>query len=246
MALRQTSSLFYKEEGYFVGSIVFDLLMGEEHSMEAEVSQHPVENGATVSDHIRNLPRKGSLTGFVTNHPLNKTYTLPQSFMEKLAPAGLFQNYAAGIAGNYGIRKPTGPTQADFAALQRPTNRAANTWELFKTLMAAKQPVVISTGLEKYRDVVVTKVATRRSSSTGDALEFDVEFQEIQFVTLAEVAITTTSKPLNLSTDANKQGTPTAKKGKVGGKTIPLSGSPAAKSTAKYGSGNSTSVGRIL
>ena len=177
MALRQTSSLFYKEEGYFVGSIVFDLLMSEEHSMEAEVSQHPVENGATVSDHIRNLPRKGSLTGFVTNHPLNKTYTLPQSFMEKLAPAGLFQNYAAGIAGNYGIRKPTGPTQADFAALQRPANRAANTWDLFKTLMAAKQPVVISTGLEKYRDVVVTKVATRRSSSTGDALEFDVEFQ---------------------------------------------------------------------
>lgn len=218
-AKRKTSCLFFKEEGYFVGSVVFDLILSEEHSLEAEVTQHPVENGATISDHIRNLPRKGSLTGFVTNHPLNRTYSLPSTFLEKLAPSSsAVQQYTQGILGNYGLRKPTGPTAADFEALERPANRAADTWSLFKTLMAAKQPVTISTGLEKYRDVVVTKVSTRRTSSTGDALEFDVEFQEIQIVTLTEVAITTTTKPLDLKNAANRQASPKASKGKTGGK----------------------------
>lgn len=218
MAARRTSCLFFKEEGYFVGSVVFDLLLSEDHALESEVTQHPVENGATVSDHIRNLPRKGSLTGFVTNHPLNQNYQLPASFLEKLAPSSTVQSYVQGILGNYGLRKPIGPTAADYDALQRPANRAATVWELFKALWASRQPVTISTGLEKYRDVVVTKVSTRRNSSTGDALEFDVEFQEIQFVTLTEVAITTTTKPLDLKNATNRQASPKASKGKTGGK----------------------------
>lgn len=218
MASRKSSCLFFKEEGYFVGSVVFDLILSESHSLEAEVTQHPIENGATVSDHIRNLPRKGSLTGFVTNHPLDRTYQLPASFLEKLAPSTGIQAYAEGILNNYGLRKAQGPTEADFAALERPANRAATTWELFKNLMAAKQPVIISTGLEKYQDVVVTKVSTRRQSSTGDALEFDVEFQEISVVTLTEVAITTTTKPLDLKSPTNRQASPRASKGKTGGR----------------------------
>lgn len=231
MAVRSTS-LFYRTSGYFVDSIQFDLLISEDHALEATVTEHPVETGATVNDHVRSLPRKGSLVGFVTNHPLNKTYTLPTSFLEKLAPIGAVQQYVQGILGNYGIRRPSGPTEADFAALARPENRAANTWTLFKDLMARKTPVSIVTGLEKYKDVVVTKVSTSRSSSTGDALEFRVEFQEIQFVTLTEVALTSTTSPLDLSTAANKQAAPKVKKGKVGGTSRAVTSFNGKKNTA--------------
>jgi hypothetical protein len=98
--------------------------------------------------------------------------------------------------------------------------------------MASKTPVTIQTGLEKYTDVVVTKVSTSRSSSTGDALEFRVDFQEIQFVTLTEVALTSTTSPLNLGTAANKQAAPKVKKGKVGGTSKPITSFNGKKNTA--------------
>lgn len=215
------TSLFYRTSGYFVDSIQFDLIVSEDHALEATVTEHPVENGATVNDHVRNLPRKGSLTGLVTNYPLKGAPKLPEWFMDKLG--SMSRNYLDTFAAQYGIRRDQGPTAADFEDLARPQNRAMNTWLLFKALMTDRVPVTIITGLEKYTDVVVTKVSTTRSSSTGDALEFRVDFQEIQFVTLTEVALTSTTSPLNLATAANKQAAPKVKKGKVGGTAVPLS-----------------------
>jgi len=223
------TSLFYRTSGYFVDSIQFDLLVSEDHSLEASVTEHPVENGATVNDHIRSLPRKGSLTGLVTNYPLKGAPALPQWFLDKLA--GMSRNYLDTLGAQYGIRSNTGPTAEDFADLARPQNRAMNTWLIFKALMADRVPVTIITGLEKYTDVVVTRVSTSRSSSTGDALEFRVEFQEIQFVTLTEVALTSTTSPLNLGTDANKQAAPKVRKGKVGGTSKPVTSFNARKGT---------------
>lgn len=225
------TSLFYRTSGYFVDSIQFDLLVSEDHSLEASVTEHPIENGATVNDHIRSLPRKGSLTGLVTNYPLKGAPKLPEWFMEKLG--SMSKNYLDTLGAQYGFRRETGPTAADFEALPRPENRAMNTWTLFKDLMAAKTPVSIITSLEeKYKDVVVTKVSTSRSSSTGDALEFRVDFQEVQFVTLTEVALTSTTSPLNLSTAANKQAAPKVKKGKVGGTSKPVTAFNARRNTA--------------
>lgn len=219
---RKTASLFFKDEGYFVGAVQFDLLISESHSIEAQVTEHPIEDGSVVSDHIRELPRKGSLSGLVTNYPLKPASELPSSFMEKLSALGN-QNFLESFVAQYGYKPNKGPTKADYEALERPKNRAFGTWTAFKALMAARTPVTISTGLEKYYTAVVTKVETSRESSTGDALTFHVEFQEIKVVTLTEVAITTATKPLNLKTATNRQASPKASKGKTGGKekTIP-------------------------
>ena len=50
-----------------VGAIVFTLILKESHSLSATVSEHPVENGSPVSDHIQNGQREGSFTGLVSN-----------------------------------------------------------------------------------------------------------------------------------------------------------------------------------
>jgi hypothetical protein len=228
---RKTASLFFKEEGYFVGSIQFDLILSENHALESQVTEHPIENGATVADHIRELPRKGSLSGLVTNFPLKTTASLPTAFMEKVAALGN-QNYLESFAAQYGYRRSLGPTQADYDALERPANRAFDAWTAFKALMAARTPVVISTGLEKYYDAVITKVETSRESGTGDALTFRVEFQQIKIVTLTEVEITTTTKPLNLATATNRQASPKASKGKTGGTEKPITSFNSRRNTA--------------
>lgn len=224
MPIHKSSSLFFKQEGYFVGSISFDLLVSENHSLESEVTSHPIETGAQVNDHVRVLPRKGTLTGLVTNFPLDGLDTLvieplPNSFMEKVNSLGgtiLQQVAALNPLTSLLAPRPT-MDSSDYSPLTKPQNRAANAWELFKGLMEARQPVVISTGLEKYQDGVVTKVSTSRDKDTGDALKFAVEFQAIQFVTLSTVEVTTTTAPIPVS--GNK---PKVSKGKVGGTVKPV------------------------
>ena len=53
-----------------VGFVQFDCTLSERHSDEAEITEHPVELGANVSDHIRKLPASIELNGMVTNTPI--------------------------------------------------------------------------------------------------------------------------------------------------------------------------------
>lgn len=232
------SSLFYKAEGYFVGSIQFDLLISESHSIEAQVTERPLENGAVVSDHVRILPRKGSLVGLITNHPLKKpSEPLPDWFMDKVSALGnpsILDSIARTYGGVFGDLSGAnradvtgylgtshkGPTEADFARLSKlTTNRAADTWGLFKRLVEAKEPVTISMGMEKPENVIVTKVSTSHDHGDGESARFQVEFQQIKIVKLEEIEVDAATKPLDPT-----QGTAKANKGKVGGKHISVGG----------------------
>lgn len=53
-----------------IGEVWIDVSVRESHEITAEVSDHPVETGSNVTDHVRPLPRTISIDGIVTNHPL--------------------------------------------------------------------------------------------------------------------------------------------------------------------------------
>jgi hypothetical protein len=53
-----------------VGFVQFDCMLSETHSDEATVTDHPVEEGANISDHIRKGPASLELNGIVTNTPI--------------------------------------------------------------------------------------------------------------------------------------------------------------------------------
>lgn len=231
-----TSYLLFKEGGYYVSadgvlnSIEFDLLLDEQHSLEAEVTQHTVDDGSTISDHIRNLPRKGSLTGFVTNHPFRTGYNggLDSRIAQKIAAnqkkdwvSGFVQDLGSSytrVGQILGQQDATQFTAADFIeGSPDRVDRVSNAWSAFKALMKAKTTCTIQTGLEKYMDVVVTKVGTDRDKDTGDAGRFKVEFQEIKFAVLSEIALSNVTRP-DFKTDAGKQATNKKKGGKTGGR----------------------------
>jgi len=50
--------------------VTFDATMSENHSSNSEVTDHPIETGASVVDHIRRLPEELGLVGVVTDDPL--------------------------------------------------------------------------------------------------------------------------------------------------------------------------------
>lgn len=53
-----------------IGDIWIDVSIREQHDYAAEVSEHPVERGSAIADHVRPLPRTIEIEGLVTNHPI--------------------------------------------------------------------------------------------------------------------------------------------------------------------------------
>jgi len=54
-----------------IGDAWIDVSVHESHGVGAEVSEHPVEFGVNVADHIRPTPRTITIEGLVTNHPID-------------------------------------------------------------------------------------------------------------------------------------------------------------------------------
>lgn len=230
-----SSSLFFKSSGYFVDSIKFDLLIDEQHTMENAVTEHAVEDGSLISDHIQIKPRKGSLTGFVTNTPftpgfntdgenawnkdqIERIYGKIKASQKKDWISGFVQDITDSYGRVLGQQGGIQFSDADFANLIRQPNRVQTVFDAFEALMKAKKVCTIVTGLRDYVDVTVTKVSTDRDKDTGSAGRFKVEFQEVKFVTLSEITLTNVTRP-NFASAEGKQATKPRKVGKTGGKS---------------------------
>lgn len=175
-------SLFYRvyDKPYAVGDVQFDLVLSEAHSLTSTVSEHPVEEGATISDHIQQNLRSGKLRGLVSNYSIQ-----------------------------------TGGGDGE-------TNRAMNAWLIFQNLWKSRQLVTIVTTLEVYENVAVVSVSTNRDASTGDSLEFDVDFRQVKKAELQEVTVSATVKPVDMTTQQRKKSATKTKKGRVTGKETTL------------------------
>jgi hypothetical protein len=53
-----------------VGSIDIDVTVTDNHSLKSIVTNHPVEDGSNLSDHVYNEPDSYSMQGMITNTPL--------------------------------------------------------------------------------------------------------------------------------------------------------------------------------
>lgn len=158
-------SLFYRADGWSVGEISLDLILTETHSLNAVVTQHPVQDGSTISDHITILPRSGTMRVLVSNFSL--------STAEGDARAAWDEIYAQGEA-----------------AQKTLPNRAEEAWKKLKDLVKTRELVKVVTSLEVYEDVALTRVETTRDGDTGDALEIDIDYEQVTKVKLKETKVT--------------------------------------------------------
>ena len=67
MATLPTSLFFKGNKIYGIGTLKFDLLLSEDHNFDNTVTEHPVEDGSIIADHIQNELENGSLTGLISN-----------------------------------------------------------------------------------------------------------------------------------------------------------------------------------
>lgn len=177
--LPQHTCLFYRKEGYSVGGVSLDLVLDENHSKSAEVTENPLQDGRAISDGIYLKLREGSLTGLVSNHSLKHTEELEK---ENQNAEGLL----------------------NIAQWQPLKNRAAEAWNELKAVMEAKQTVTIVTALEVYENVAMTNIETTLDGESGDALAIRITFKQVKTVQLVEDKVSLKMDPENMETDINR------------------------------------------
>lgn len=174
------TSLFYPKEGYSVGEIDIDLILDENHSKHAVVTENPLQDGRDVSDGIYLQLREGSLTALVSNHSLKHVQKIDDE-------------------------KQNAETLMNMAQWKdQLKNRARDAWNDLKDLMDKKQPVKIVTSLETYDNVVITDIETSRDGETGEALEIKINFKQILTVSLTETVVSGPVQPKDMKSGINR------------------------------------------
>jgi hypothetical protein len=67
----QTIALLFEDSKVSIGEIVLDAALEEAHTLQARATEHPVEIGSEVADHVHALPATLNLEGVISNTPLS-------------------------------------------------------------------------------------------------------------------------------------------------------------------------------
>ncbi len=154
--------------------VTFDASVRESYESSGEATEHAVERGAAVSDHVK--PNADSLTveGVVTNTPI-------------LAPG----NQADGVTGDVrGLSIAAGNRTVTANVLQFSStfDRVRTVDALLRTLREAGTLVKVYTGLRVLEDVLIVRYTPERSAENGNALHFTLDLKRLRIATTQRVA----------------------------------------------------------
>lgn len=141
-----------------IGLIEFDVTISESATSTATATKNPVENGADITDHVRMEAMAFTVSGVVSDTPVQYLAGLSAQAIENIA--------SGNISGN------------------RPSTDA---WDKLLELQTTREPFTLVQGLKSYDNVVITKLSSTQDAASGNALFFTAEMQEIILVGEAEL-----------------------------------------------------------
>jgi hypothetical protein len=162
-------SLLYQPFNAIIDSLVLDASVKEEHISEVDVTDHPVEQGAAVSDHARPKPEELTIEGVVSNTPLSNLQTSRATTFEGVS----FTSNAA----SQSVRGMPGNAESAYAQLRALRDK----------------PILITvvTALRTYDNLIMTSLKVPRDKDTGDVLKFEAKFKQVRIVTNAVTVVAT-------------------------------------------------------
>ena len=165
------ASLFWRNESFGLDELPFDLLIDESHAMRFDISDHAVENGAAVSDHVTRRLRSVTVTGLFTNHPSNG------------------YDYVRETSDGYELADEVDIESDEVTPV---TNRAQAGWTRLQKIALEREPVTLYTALETYVNVVITELRASRGPQDGEAVKFTMTLREVREVALSGTSVTAT------------------------------------------------------
>jgi hypothetical protein len=156
------------------GSIWLDASVSEQHGAQAQVTEHQVESGANIADYVRPMPRKLSLQGFVTNTPI--TSGRPQ------LPSTASTNVVGELGGAQQSTLAANGQSYKALTFGVQFDRVKTVYDAIVEAVLAGATFSVFTSLATYTNLIVTNFSAPRDAEHGNAIQFQIDFQEVRIV----------------------------------------------------------------
>ncbi len=201
----QGVTLFWVPVQAQIASLVLDASIKENHHTEVDSTDSPVEQGVDITDNLRKKPDVLTITGMVTNFPLNAGNGLTTSSVQATTAQGTLN--------------ATASSQAQWVP-----GTAESAYATLLALAGSPNLITVVTALRVYNNMSLKTLDVPRDAHIGEALEFTAVFKEIQIVQNQTVQIAR-SGPQQPNVNQGKKALPPANK------SIPASAADAGASS---------------
>lgn len=171
-----------------IASIWIDVSIREQHNKSAEVTRHPVEEGADITDHVRLQPDQIQIEGIVTNQPIE----LPGSHVDGVTvdeSGHTFQGTSVRATATTSVTIEGEPTLG-FLGLLPGVGQLAT---LAQAIGGDVRP-------KRKFEMILPKLEPYATQYQVNALRFSKEFDRVKAVDDALVAAFNARKPVQIVT----------------------------------------------
>lgn len=157
---KRTKALVYTttDAGDVEETLTIDVAVTEGHDFANDITAHPVEKGAAVTDHCRPQPDKVSYgEAWVTNHP----FPAPGAAQTTRKINGI-------------SLRTTSPATTE--------NLANKAYRLLLKWRNTGRLLTVVTSLDKFENMMIESLSIPRDKTTSEALKFSLAFKKVRIV----------------------------------------------------------------
>ena len=181
--------------------ILFDATPGQTHIWMATVTEHPVEKGVAITDHVRPGPFRLSVDVVVSNTPIALPNAADDSFTDGITQSSgqtslalpqtqVLQQTAQGAntPAKFGTLNQSGSATTFQWSAQ--FDRVRKVYEALSDLIgdAPQDGITVEATLALYDSMEIVSISVPRSADMGTAIRFTMDLQQIRIVEAQTVA----------------------------------------------------------
>ncbi len=151
-----------------VGVVDIDAVINERHRFDNLVTEHPLEDGSPVTDHIVNLPVMLDMEGRITDTPLSLLASIGSG------ATGL-------IASDLGVDPAVIAAGTSLLGSSLP-GRAKQAYQELVALRVSRETFTVLTGINEYENMVFESLEFPRTAQDGRSLRFKATLKELFIV----------------------------------------------------------------
>jgi Dit-like tail protein len=193
-------NLIWEDDSGAAVTMQFDIDRQEAHEFVTTVTEHPVEVGADVADHVRDELDRFTLEGYVTDSPTNKNNATDEA-LERLQNVGTIKGvelqipekpFLLGVSSAIGAGlnalggllsgAVNGPPKANILTFDDFKSRVKIVFDLLDDVRRNHRKVRIVSKVTEYDDMLLEQLTVTRAPDDGTGATFVLAFREIRTV----------------------------------------------------------------
>ena len=150
-----------------------DATRAEEHSFRAKATQHEVEDGSNISDHVIKTGRIVTLDGIISDDPITVA----------AAAVGNIGGIVGSLVEGFGGAVATGAvSKLGSELIANGSKPSKDAIDILEGIYELSLPLMMTTSIKTYTNMVMESLNIPRNSRNANALEFKATFKEVRII----------------------------------------------------------------